>query len=79
LLIGLLKTWNLANVLKGISPQFSKINVDALSESFETLLTASKESQQAAVETANTGATPTAQSTLAQYGQNLTLRAQEGK
>ncbi|MGG8090405.1 type VI secretion system ATPase TssH [Klebsiella aerogenes] len=79
LLIGLLKTWNLANVLKGISPQFSKINVDALSESFETLLAASKESQQAAVEAANTGATPTAQGTLAQYGQNLTLRAQEGK
>jgi len=79
LLIGLLKTWNLANVLKGISPQFSKINVDALSESFETLLAASKESQQAVVETANTGATPTAQGTLAQYGQNLTLRAQEGK
>ncbi|QUS05665.1 type VI secretion system ATPase TssH [Klebsiella aerogenes] len=79
LLLGLLKTWNLANVLKGISPQFSKINVDALSESFETLLAASKESQQAAVEAANTGATPTAQGTLAQYGQNLTLRAQEGK
>lgn len=79
LLIGLLKTWNLANVLKGISPQFSKINVDALSESFETLLAASKESQQAAVEAANTSATPTAQGTLAQYGQNLTLRAQEGK
>lgn len=79
LLIGLLKNWNLANVLKGISPQFIKINVDVLSESVETLLVASKESQQVAVETANTGATSTAQGTLARYGQNLTLRAQEGK
>lgn len=43
------------------------------------MLAASKESQQAAVEAANTSATPTAQGTLAQYGQNLTLRAQEGK
>ncbi|EAA0892701.1 type VI secretion system ATPase TssH [Salmonella enterica] len=79
LLIGLLKTWNLANVVKGVSPQFSKINVDDLSESFETLLAASKESQHAVVETANSGAMPTTQGTLAQYGQNLTQRAQEGK
>lgn len=79
LLIGMLKTWNLANVVKGISSQFSKINADILSESFETLLAASKESQQVVVETANTGSTPTAQGMLAQYGQNLTMRAKKGK
>ena len=79
LLIGLLKTWNLASLLKGISPQFTKINVEALSDSFDTLLADSKESQQAVAETANHGAVPTAQGTLAQYGQNLTQRAEDGK
>jgi type VI secretion system protein VasG len=79
LLIGLLKTWNLASLLKGISPQFTRINVEALSDSFDTLLADSKESQQAVAETANHGAVPTAQGTLAQYGQNLTQRAEDGK
>lgn len=79
LLIGLLKTWNLASVLKGISAQFGRINVEALSEQFDTLLADSKESQQAAAEPAEQGAVPAAKGTLAQYGQNLTGRARDGK
>ncbi|WP_275272775.1 Clp protease N-terminal domain-containing protein, partial [Pantoea ananatis] len=34
LLIGMLKTFTLASVLKGISPQFSRVNADALLEQF---------------------------------------------
>ena len=79
LLIGLLKTWNLASVLKGISAQFGRINVEALSEQFDTLLADSKESQQAAAEPTEQGAVPAAKGTLAQYGQNLTERARDGK
>ncbi|TCW16584.1 type VI secretion system protein VasG [Raoultella sp. BIGb0138] len=79
LIIGLLKTWNLANVLQGISSQFNRINVEALSEDFDTLLSASKESQPAGPETGDNEALPTAQGTLARYGQNLTERAREGK
>ncbi|EMH4164417.1 type VI secretion system ATPase TssH [Pluralibacter gergoviae] len=79
LIIGLLKTWNLANVLKGISPQFSRINVEALSEQFDALLAESKESQQAMAEPAGQGDAPAAKGALAQYGQNLTERAREGK
>ena len=79
LLIGLLKTWNLASVLKGISAQFGRINVEALSEQFDILLADSKESQQAAAEPAEQGAVPAVKGTLAQYGQNLTERARDGK
>ncbi|WP_312951347.1 type VI secretion system ATPase TssH [Superficieibacter sp.] len=81
LLAGILKTWNLANVLKSISPQFSHINGDALLEQFDTIFANSKESGQVM-----TAASPTdgglmsgGQSTLAQYGQDLTARAREGK
>ena len=80
LLIGLLKTWNLANVLKSISPQFGRINVEVLLEQFDAICAQSKETQQAAAAAeAPTGAVPAAQGTLAQYGQDLTARAREGK
>lgn len=79
LIIGLLKTWNLSNLLKGISPQFSRINVDALSDDFDALLSASKESQQSTAQTVEHDALPATQGTLAQYGQNLTERARDGK
>ncbi|MFZ4172487.1 AAA family ATPase, partial [Enterobacter ludwigii] len=79
-LIGILKTWNLANVLKSISAQFTRLNVDVLIEQFDAICAQSKETQQAAA-AADTpaGTVPAAQGTLAQYGQDLTARAHEGK
>ncbi|KAF0855483.1 type VI secretion system ATPase TssH [Pantoea dispersa] len=81
LLIGMLKTFNLASVLKGISGQFGRINADALLEQFDTLLASSKEAQQALVAQPGTeSAAPAAStSTLAQYAQDLTARAREGR
>jgi type VI secretion system protein VasG len=79
LLIGMLKTWNLANVLKSISAQFTRLNVEVLIEQFDTICANSKETQQAAAADAPAGAVPAAQGTLAQYGQDLTARAREGK
>ncbi|CAX54417.1 type VI secretion system ATPase TssH [Erwinia pyrifoliae] len=80
LLIGLLKTFNLANLLKGISPQFSRISVDVLLEQFDQVFGDSKEAQQvsAAPQTAS-GEIPQQQGTLAQYAQDLTARARDGK
>ncbi|PWD65363.1 type VI secretion system ATPase TssH [Pectobacterium parmentieri] len=80
LLIGMLKTFNLANVLKGISSQFAHINADALLEQFDTVLGSSKEAQQALITPPGVdGAAPIAtDSTLAQYAQDLTARAREG-
>ncbi|WET41581.1 type VI secretion system ATPase TssH [Citrobacter enshiensis] len=80
LLIGILKTWNLANVLKSISAQFGRLNVEVLIAQFDTICAQSKEAQQAAaaVDTP-AGTVPAAQGTLAQYGQDLTARAREGK
>lgn len=80
LLIGLLKTWNLANVLKSISAQFGRLNVEVLIAQFDTICAQSKEAQQAAAAIdAPAGTVPAAQGTLAQYGQDLTSRAREGK
>lgn len=80
LLIGLLKTWNLANVLKSISAQFARLNVEVLIAQFDTICAQSKEAQQAAAAIdAPAGTVPAAQGTLAQYGQDLTARAREGK
>ncbi len=80
MLIGILKTWNLANVLKSISAQFTRLNVEVLVEQFDAICASSKESQQAAAAAdAPAGAVPAAQGTLAQYGQDLTARAREGK
>ncbi|KJV48497.1 molecular chaperone [Pantoea sp. BL1] len=79
LMMGLLKTYSLASVLKGISSQFARINVDALSDQFDALLSQSKEAQQA-LSQPDVAAAPAASgsSTLAQYAQDLTARAREG-
>jgi len=78
LLIGLLKTFNLANVLKGISPQFGRISADALLEQFDSVFGNSKETNVTAAPVQD-GAVPQQQSTLAQYAQDLTARARDGK
>jgi len=78
LLIGLLKTFNLANVLKGISPQFGRVSADTLLEQFDSVFANSKETSIAAAP-AQDGAVPQQKSTLAQYAQDLTARAREGK
>ncbi|MBK0091577.1 type VI secretion system ATPase TssH [Erwinia sp. S59] len=80
LLVGLLKTYSLASVLKGISAQFARINVDALLDQFDALLSQSKEAQQA-LSQPDVAAAPaaTGSSTLAQYAQDLTERAREGR
>ncbi|MFT2798575.1 type VI secretion system ATPase TssH [Serratia sp. N21D137] len=74
LMICLLETWNLAIVLRSISTQFTRINVEVLSENFDMLLADSKEGKQTMVEVADnvTGI-------LEKYGQNLTQLAQEDK
>ncbi|MGE9551075.1 type VI secretion system ATPase TssH [Erwinia amylovora] len=80
LLIGMLKTFNLANLLKGISPQFSRLSADALLEQFDSVFANSKEAQQVASAPADlNGAVPQQKGTLAQYAQDLTARAREGK
>ncbi|MEI2602969.1 type VI secretion system ATPase TssH [Erwinia aphidicola] len=80
LLIGMLKTFNLANLLKGISPQFSRISMDVLLEQFDAVFDGSKEAAQvAAAPQGNAGSVPQQQGTLAQYAQDLTARARDGK
>ncbi|CCG88423.1 type VI secretion system ATPase TssH [Erwinia piriflorinigrans] len=80
LLIGLLKTFNLANLLKGISPQFSRISVDVLLEQFDQVFGDSKEAQQVSAAPQTTGGeVPQQQGTLALYAQDLTARARDGK
>ncbi|EOS94847.1 type VI secretion system ATPase TssH [Erwinia tracheiphila] len=80
LLAGMLKTFNLANLLKGISAQFSRINTDTLLEQFDSVLANSKEAQQVTSAPADSGASvPQQKGTLAQYAQDLTARAREGK
>ncbi len=67
-------------MLKSISAQFTRLNVEVLIEQFDTICANSKETQQAAAAVdAPAGAVPAAQGTLAQYGQDLTARAREGK
>ncbi|MDC9593276.1 type VI secretion system ATPase TssH [Xenorhabdus sp. IM139775] len=89
LLIGILKTFNLRNVLKSISPQFDRIQADTLLDNFNGICSDSDESQAAASST-NIPAASSAQqsslaqsslvqSSLAQYGQELTARARNGE
>jgi type VI secretion system protein VasG len=79
LLIGLLKTWSLASVLKGISSQFERIRVDTLLDDFEQIFADSKEAAQTFTAPESTAAAPARQGSLAQYGQDLTARARDGK
>lgn len=80
LLLGLLNTFNLASVLKGISPQFARINAAILAEQFDAILSASSEAQQSEALPQDGGAAaPQGKGTLAQYAQDLTARARGGK
>jgi len=81
LMVGLLKTASLARVLKGISGQFARINADVLLEQFDSLLSHSKEAQQVQAAPSDlSGDVPAAgSSTLAQYAQDLTARARDGR
>jgi len=81
LLLGLLNSFNLTNVLKGISPQFTRINAALLAEQFDSILSASSEAQQMAAlsEDSDESAPQAAKGTLAQYAQDLTARARDGK
>ncbi|PHM73444.1 type VI secretion system ATPase TssH [Xenorhabdus kozodoii] len=80
LLIGILKTFNLHNALKSISPQFDHINADTLIDHFNGICGDSDESQ-ASVSMDKQGTTPqsTTTSSLQQYGQELTARARKGE
>ncbi|MCU5771706.1 type VI secretion system ATPase TssH [Erwiniaceae bacterium BAC15a-03b] len=81
LLLGLLNTFNLASVLKSISPQFARINAALLAEQFDAILSGSSEAQQmeALAADAAEGVPQAAKGTLAQYAQDLTARARDGK
>lgn len=79
LLIGLLKTWSLATVLKGISSQFERVRVDALLDDFDAIFADSKEASQSVAVSESAAAAPARQGSLAQYGQDLTARARDGK
>ncbi|WP_340620535.1 type VI secretion system ATPase TssH [Xenorhabdus siamensis] len=82
LLIGILKTFNLRNALKAISPLFDRINTDVLIDNFHAIFDGSDEAQE--ITTSSTGTqgatTQTATgSALQQYGQELTARARNGE
>ncbi|WP_261643468.1 type VI secretion system ATPase TssH [Erwinia mallotivora] len=80
LLAGMLKTFNLANLLKGISAEFGRINTDTLLEQFDSILANSKEAQQVtSAPTDSQASMPQQKGTLAQYAQDLTARARAGK
>ncbi len=81
LLIGILKTYNLRNVLKGISVQLDAINVELLSDQFMTIVADSSENALEHIEPEHSAAsTPSAGgSVLAQYAQNMTERARNGE
>jgi type VI secretion system protein VasG len=79
LLIGILKTWSLASVLRGISPQFERLSADALIDSFDEVFAGSKEEQQATAAGTEEAAPAAGKGALAQYGQDLTARARDGK
>jgi type VI secretion system protein VasG len=61
LLIGLLKTWSLATVLKGISSQFERVRVDALLDDFDAIFADSKEAAQSVAVPENAAAAPARQ------------------
>ncbi|MBE8595152.1 type VI secretion system ATPase TssH [Xenorhabdus sp. BG5] len=82
LLIGILKTFNLRNTLKSISPQFDHVNADTLLDNLNGICNDSDESQSnisqgAASSSPQQSSLP--QSSLQQYGQELTARARNGE
>ncbi|MES2297925.1 MAG: type VI secretion system ATPase TssH [Pseudomonadota bacterium] len=58
IVIGMLKTSNLRNALYAMSKQFEKVKVEALADSFATLLAASPEAQMSATDGFQAGAAP---------------------
>jgi type VI secretion system protein VasG len=82
LLLGMLKTYNLRNLLLSISGQFSRINVDALLDNLDVLLVDSVETQLLANQpqsSAEPAIGKKSGSALQQYGQDLTARARAGE
>ncbi|MDX8000587.1 type VI secretion system ATPase TssH [Xenorhabdus sp. Reich] len=87
-LIGLLKTFNLHNTLKAISPQFDRINTDSLIDNFNAICgssdenaentAASPDTQPAKQQTSKQTSKQTSNNALQQYGQELTARARNG-
>ncbi|MBI6550358.1 type VI secretion system ATPase TssH [Xenorhabdus lircayensis] len=79
-LIGMLKTFNLRNTLKAISPQFDRINTDILLDNFNAICGSSDEAQESAISPPNAQTTTqsTSDSALRQFGQELTARARSG-
>ncbi|CCW32625.1 type VI secretion system ATPase TssH [Xenorhabdus nematophila] len=88
LLIGILKTFNLRNVLKAISTQFDRINADTLLDNVNEICSHSDEAQERTPLSENS-TQPTTQQTathsalqlsaLQRYGQELTARARNGE
>ncbi|MBD2812447.1 type VI secretion system ATPase TssH [Xenorhabdus sp. Vera] len=83
LLIGILKTFNLRNVLKTISTQFDRINAETLLDNFNEICSHSDEAQESTLLSENS-TQPAAQQTathsaLQLYGQELTARARNGE
>lgn len=81
LFIGLLKTFNLMNVLHNISSQFTRVNADNLTDRFEEIFAQSKEAQQIVIRSGEgeLSGISTPQGALAQYARDLTAQAREGK
>ncbi|WP_237386321.1 type VI secretion system ATPase TssH [Xenorhabdus sp. Sc-CR9] len=80
-LIGMLKTFNLRNTLKAISPQFDRINVDTLIDNFNAICGSSDEATKHSASLPNniqSTIQPSSDSALRQYGQELTARARNG-
>lgn len=86
ILIGMTKTFNLRNVLIGISKQFEKITPDQLMEEFETIAHRSSEHSQASTssmsinDSSGDNTTPKSnnKSALSQYATNMTEKASQG-
>jgi type VI secretion system protein VasG len=88
LLVGMLKTRALTNALTAISREFQKIKLDALTENFATITSASPEARLAVAAQPGTGSAgggdvaPAAlgkQEALAKYSIDLTERARKGE
>ncbi|MEQ1962106.1 type VI secretion system ATPase TssH [Xenorhabdus khoisanae] len=80
-LIGMLKTFNLRNTLKAISPQFDRINTDTLVDNFNAICGSSNETQEStelSPDNTQTTVQPSTDSALQKYGQELTARARNG-
>lgn len=81
LLIGILKTYSLRHLLNSISAQFDLINVELLTDQFMTIVANSSENslEQETSEYPTSPAPSASGSVLAQYAQDMTERARQGK